>query len=274
MYFVANPLAQATGFLFRDQNKVFLVTNRHNLTGRDQNTGKCLHDQLGVPDRVSVEYWQLSQRADGTIGVTLQSAELPIDQDRPNWLEHPTGRNTFDVAALLLNSANPTQVICANDAVMDPSTALAPTMPISVLGFPLGISAAGGFPIWVSGTMASEPEFDVEGKPAFYIDCRTNTGSSGSPVFASFYDGIVRTKGGGTAIQNAPVFGFLGIYSGRVRKDSDIGLVWRAGTIQETCDPKLTGASAFVSVETSNLKAAGLTANNGKSFVGTQKDES
>jgi hypothetical protein len=38
---------------------------------------------------------------------------------------------------------------------------------------------------------------------------------------------------GGTAIFGGPVTRFLGIYSGRVNDQSDLGLVWKAPAIAE-----------------------------------------
>jgi hypothetical protein len=34
-------------------------------------------------------------------------------------------------------------------------------------------------------------------------------------------------------VHNKPVTRFLGIYSGRINKDSDIGIVWKAEAIRE-----------------------------------------
>ena len=40
------------------------------------------------------------------------------------------------------------------------------------------------FPIWKRGSIASEPEIPIDGKPMFYIDTATRQGMSGAPVFA------------------------------------------------------------------------------------------
>src|ERR1035441_7118809 len=49
--------SHSTGFFVRDADgRPYLVTNRHVVTGRDQNTGKELSDRMGTPSalRVSV----------------------------------------------------------------------------------------------------------------------------------------------------------------------------------------------------------------------------
>jgi hypothetical protein len=38
---------------------------------------------------------------------------------------------------------------------------------------------------------------------------------------------------GGTAIFGGPVERFIGIYSGRINKESDLGIVWKASAIDE-----------------------------------------
>jgi hypothetical protein len=104
----------------------------------------------------------------------------------------------------------------------------------------------------VSGAIASEPEFDVDEKPAMYIDCRTNRGSSGSPVFMvaigtnTPLDGdpiggaasmTTRTTSGQmSASFPMPVHRFIGIYSGRVNENADIGYLWREEVIRAICE--------------------------------------
>jgi hypothetical protein len=44
---------------------------------------------------------------------------------------------------------------------------------------------------------------------------------------------MVSMAEGGAAVFSGPVFRFLGIYSGRITKDSDIGRVWKASAIAE-----------------------------------------
>ena len=48
--------------------------------------------------------------------------------------------------------------------------------------------------------------------------------------------GIVAEKIGTLTVHEEPVTRFLGIYSGRINKDSDIGVVWKAEAIRELVD--------------------------------------
>lgn len=67
----------------------------------------------------------------------------------------------------------------------------------------------------------------------FLIDCRTREGQSGSAVIAYRSAGVVSEKIGTLTVHEEPVTRFLGIYSGRINRDSDIGIVWKAKAIRE-----------------------------------------
>jgi hypothetical protein len=69
--------------------------------------------------------------------------------------------------------------------------------------------------------------------PTMLIDCRTRQGQSGSPVLAFREGGAVSMSDGTTALFGGPVQRFLGIYSGRVNDESDLGIVWKASAIAE-----------------------------------------
>lgn len=81
--------------------------------------------------------------------------------------------------------------------------------------------------MWVQGTIATEPELDFDGLPRFLIDSRTRQGQSGSPVLAYYSGGAVPMADGSTAIMGGPMEQFLGVYSGRINDQSDLGYVWK-----------------------------------------------
>ena len=101
---------------------------------------------------------------------------------------------------------------------------------VSVIGYPFGL-LTGGLPIgiWATGFVASEPDFNAYGDmPTMLIDCRTRQGQSGAPVLAFREGGAVSMTDGSTQILSGPAKRFLGIYSGRINDDSDLGIVWKA----------------------------------------------
>ena len=71
------------------------------------------------------------------------------------------------------------------------------------------------------------------GLPIFLIDCRSRPGQSGAPVIAHRNTSAV-TEDGGVAIGPYESYSrFLGVYSGRIQEESDIGMVWKASAVQE-----------------------------------------
>jgi hypothetical protein len=90
----------------------------------------------------------------------------------------------------------------------------------------------GALPIWATGFIASEPDVDYNALPLFLIDCRSRPGQSGSPVVA-YRSGAVTTKTGAAMFAGPPRYRLLGIYSGRINDQSDVGMVWKVSAIQE-----------------------------------------
>jgi hypothetical protein len=61
---------------------------------------------------------------------------------------------------------------------------LTPGMDVFVLGYPRGISGGGRFPLWKRGSIASEPDVNIDNLPMMYIDTATREGMSRAPVYA------------------------------------------------------------------------------------------
>ncbi|WP_134681317.1 hypothetical protein [Paracoccus ravus] len=110
---------------------------------------------------------------------------------------------------------------------------IGPADAISVVGFPFGIKAGGVYPVWATGFIASEPIIDFNNLPIQLIDCRSRQGQSGSPVLAYRSGGAVAMEDGSIATYPGPVSKLIGIYSGRVNAESDIGIVWKTSSILE-----------------------------------------
>lgn len=227
MYFNDTRLSSGTGFLVEAPGGTLLITNRHNVTGRHQDTGKTLSVTGGVPNKVRV--WRNEA---GNLGGWQPFDYSLLDQhDEPKWLEHPTLGADADFVAVRTDTPfgitnYPYQTETPEDEIL-----LRPAETVSVIGFPFGQSAGGLLGIWVSGFIASEPDVDYNGKPQFLIDCRTRQGQSGSPVLAVRH-GMVSWKNGGFVMGGNQVE-FLGIYSGRINDQSDIGVVWKRRAIDE-----------------------------------------
>jgi hypothetical protein len=233
MLFNQQRIATGTAFVVQGQKGPLLITNRHNVTGRHPNTGEPLDKKHGAtPNALEVVH-----KLQGQTPATWQGMREPLfkDDGTPRWLEHPKLGPKADFVALPLTSANGVEFFALDPANPGPNIAISPTSMVSVVGFPFGV-LTDGIPlgIWATGFIASEPEFDAHRDfPTMLIDCRTRQGQSGSPVYAYREGGAVSMADGSTSIFNGPVFRFLGIYSGRINAESDLGIVWRASAIAE-----------------------------------------
>ena len=168
------------------------------------------------------------------MGVWVHLAEPLFDGGgHPLWIEHPKLGPRADIVALPLTQTDDVQFYPHNPAEPGADIAVGPADAVSVVGFPFGIAAGGALAVWATGFMASEPEVNYESLPIFLIDCRSRPGQSGSPVIAHRSGGAVSLTDGSTAIYTGAVHRFLGIYSGRINTESDIGLVWKASAIAE-----------------------------------------
>lgn len=114
-----------------------------------------------------------------------------------------------------------------------PQLAVAPADSVSVVGFPFGKSIGGAMAIWATGFLASEPNIDVNDLPLQLIDCRARQGQSGSPVIAYRSSGAIALSNGDTVVMSGSVTLPIGVYSGRINTESDIGLVWKFRVVRE-----------------------------------------
>jgi hypothetical protein len=111
-----------------------------------------------------------------------------------------------------------------------------PADPVSVIGFPFGMTAGGKLPIWATGSLATEPIISFQDLPLSLVDCRTRPGQSGSPVIAYRNRGLTPTIDGGVTDFGYPTWQFLGLYSGRINEQSDLGMLWKAQALAQLID--------------------------------------
>lgn len=224
----ANLLSNATGIIVEHNSKYFLVTNWHVLSGRHAETGKPLSPTAGIPDEVRIAHHDKSQ-----LGVWHFVGERLLNSDgSPRWISHPEG-SKVDVAAVELQNIKSNIRIYPFDLQLAEVDLLPqPAMPVSVIGFPLGLRPNAFFPIWKTGHIASDPDLDYGGRPAFLIDATTRNGMSGSPVVMRV-SGAYTTSDGTYMVTGGVRTKFLGIYSGRIHDDAEIGCVWRPHVISE-----------------------------------------
>jgi len=236
MYFGDQLLSTGTAILsaVNKSSRCAVITNRHNVTGRHQETGECLSKTLGIPDNIVIYF----HRSKSNIGEWLK-VKIPLyrDDGTPFWIEHPKLGASADVIALNIKWGG--DVLCLPYYIDHDTDRIGmivnPAETVSVIGFPFGLSTVGKLPVWSTGFLAQELSLVTEEKPEFLIDCRSRQGQSGSPVIAyrvSNYR-IVDDDKITTQITPKIAWEFLGIYSGRMNPESDLGRVWHVSILKE-----------------------------------------
>jgi hypothetical protein len=118
---------------------------------------------------------------------------IPIDQSsdlsegNSNWhgREYPITAYVENEQAGELEISQVPAVCPANHASLGlQNIRLETGLDVFVLGFPRGMSGGAEFPIWKRGSIASEPNFDIDNLPKILIDTATREGMSGAPVYA------------------------------------------------------------------------------------------
>jgi hypothetical protein len=160
----------------------------------------------------------------------LQPGDLAGLGTTPRWVEHPRGQ-AVDVVAVPLHLAGRARIHPLDLGLADSDVAVQAAMPVSIIGYPFGLAAGQVWPIWKTGHIASDPDLDYAGQPVFLIDATTRSGMSGSPVIRRAHGGY-RARDGSYAL-GVDGTRFLGVYSGRIHGDSEIGRVWRPFLVNE-----------------------------------------
>jgi hypothetical protein len=223
-------LASATAFTIESNGTPYLVTNWHVVTGRNPDTGNCIDRKFAaIPNMLRVRF-----HAKGKLGQWSHiDVQLLDENQQALWQEHPRGREV-DVVAIPLPQEVAIQVtLYPFDLSLAAADMIAmPAFPVSVIGYPLGLSAGKSWPIWKTGHIASDPGIDFQpGRPAFLIDATTRSGMSGSPVVLRLQN--YEMSDGSHVMRAGMATKFMGIYSGRIHEDSEVGKVWRPSVLPE-----------------------------------------
>lgn len=226
--FQGTVIGTGTGFIIIRNRANYLITNWHVVTGRDPNTGQPM-SSTGTADPDTIRIWHHDANRLGSWHLKTEQLIAPSTGNHL-WREHPLGRQ-IDVIALPLSSHGDTTVYNLDISLAQTDLVLSPSEPVSIVGFPFGIAAAGKFPIWITGSIAADIDLNYEDKPVFLVNATTTPGMSGSPVFARRL-GMYRSSTGWN-IGGADVVRFLGVYSGRIREQADVGMVWKPSVIDE-----------------------------------------
>jgi hypothetical protein len=233
-------VSQGTGFFFGNKNPagiidtVFLVTNYHVVTGHSP--GSTLPRQ---GDRV-VFYLHKDQNDPSSV----KQVVLPLYSSvgTPLW-EQSTEHLDADVILLPLPKAvfEGIAMFVFIDDHTRTDIRIRPTSGATLVGYPYGFSdTTNRLPVWKTGHVASEPQVDFQGKPAFLVDVSAFPGMSGSPVLAvanGVYEDESQVMRTGKVLRLLGVFSAMPVMRSQTPGQSDIslqlGYVWKASLIAD-----------------------------------------
>lgn len=238
-------LGSATGFVVKRNEEPFFVTNWHVVSGRDWITGQPVHPQGAIPDRLHI----MHGGAHGLGSFIAGIEPLYGETGEPLWREHPTWACAVDLAVLPLTKFGDGYTLRPHmvEATTPP---LRVASPVSIVGFPSGITGGAGA-VWSKGWIATEPQADYRRLPCFLVDSRTRQGQSGSPVLAV---GEYKLTSAGLLTEDHSS-ALLGVYSGRVNDESDLGHVWKHNLIPEILTGAVSGRASVTAPEEARAAA-------------------
>lgn len=205
-----------TGFFYKnDKGVIFLATNYHVVTGLspdERNIKNLLGDEI------------LIQLRDKEGKMHDQSIPLFIGEFK-TWLEHPSD-DEADIVLIPL-PANLLEKIdfsyITSKTTID-NLLLHPSSPVVMIGYPHGYrDAKNNLPIWKTGSLASEPEYDFDGKKVIVVDISAFPGMSGAPAFFVTHNSYT-TKSGDVFMQGGMSIHFLGVYASMQMLNTDLYL--------------------------------------------------
>ena len=237
-------LHNASGFFWLRNGQPHLVTNWHVVSGRNLFTGELLDPKNRyVPQKISFYGHDVSVQG-SVLRFQRTRYTIQFNQDLQDMLEKPPliDGQPVDVWAVPIAPG----VVFGKDSERKGFVGAAGAScfvnehlgkPIVtragddcfILGYPLNNSAGLRSPIWKRGSIASDTNIGVDGRPIFFVDAAVTKGMSGSPIFRRAIT-VVAHNQDIDAIQEYTHFEFIGVYAGHLEsaeaKATNIGYAW------------------------------------------------
>lgn len=204
-------VSQGTGFYFvkkvqeePEKHVLFLITNHHVLTGYPPQEDK-------PPKGDNIAFFMHKEK-DNPANIKQTRFPLFTKNHKSIWLNSETFPEA-DIAVIPLPSPLfvDTYISGISEAWTEGNIKIRPTSTVTLIGYPYGYyDKKNCLPIWKTGSIASEPDMDFEGKPLFLVDVSAFPGMSGSPTFAIAHGAYEMTDGPTTV---GRVQRFLGIFA-------------------------------------------------------------
>lgn len=254
IYYDQEILGHATGFIWKNLNSYYVISNWHVFSGRDPNTNQPKHRDGALPNRIVA----LCHARNSIGSIVPVSIKLTSDDGSSSWLEHGSYGREIDVEALpfIENSPHirglvgtpPVSIVPINTLPQHMDAKIEIGQDVFVIGFPLGLKQQANFPIWKRASIASEIDLDYNDLPSLLIDTATREGMSGAPVIWRTY-GHYRSHHTTMQVTGGAVSQFIGLYSGRnIAKnlsEAQLGIVWRPECISDIIEQGVPGSNAM-----------------------------
>lgn len=280
-----DPVNQGTGFYFFDNNHLFLVTNFHVLTGYNPVESESLKfgtkiyyitQQSETPGRL--EQLKLPLESEPLVGDNiifhihknynnpkdLIEIRLPLFNKKGSPIWFRSKKYSYaDVAVIPIpnqflvdQGVDDVKIMVIGYPIIESHLNVRISSKIVIIGYPYDLyDEKNQLPIWKTGSIASEPNFDFNSEPKFLVDASTFPGMSGSPVFA-IASGVFDTVEG-KRVEAAVERRFLGIYSSnkiltKTGESLELGTIWKVKTmidIIENIDLKMYEEEIFKDLE-------------------------
>jgi len=194
------PLTNASGFFFKRDDRLFLVTSRHVLVDEPTNH---------YPDRIEIELHtdpdNLAQSSGFSVPLYLHGQSI--------WRQGSDTAGAIDVAVIEMHrSALPETAFCrafTPDHLHGEDDLVEVGTPLLIVGFPLGFQdQLHHMPVVRHAVVASSFGLRFQGQGYFLTDARTHRGTSGSPV-------VMRIPGSRPTLGDLPWM-LLGVHSARL----------------------------------------------------------
>ena len=156
LHFNQQRISSATAFTWERNNKHYLITNWHNVSGRDPNTDEHVSKTTAAEPNMLCGMFNTKGKNIGDkhqLGIRIRQ-----DSGEVAWLVHPTHKRKIDVVAIPLTGDPVSSIDFYSMNKMGSSDLLVRIgMDVFVLGYPFGPGKT-GLPIWKRGSIASEPD--------------------------------------------------------------------------------------------------------------------
>lgn len=204
-----NLVSQGTGFYVVHQCGekivIFLVTNYHVLTGSSPSENK-------PPIGNNIKF-NLHISNDNPEKIPEFRIPIYTKEGNPTWLVNENHKEA-DLAIIPMPNEFmkiAETVNCINEKWANNELKVRTATRTTVVGYPYGYyDKTNSLPIWKTGSIASEPDVDFDGKKLIVLDISAFPGMSGAPVFARV-QGMYETIEGG--MKEGLINKFLGIYA-------------------------------------------------------------